>query len=96
MQTLIGAVGDVQTALPADGEPDWAAADVAMAEIQRQFDAWVAATSDPVLLERGEDLRVALADMATRVASRDSWGITGWDLVVVLRAEMVDDLCPST
>ncbi|SDH98146.1 hypothetical protein [Agrococcus jejuensis] len=71
MARIIETTGALDAAVPGDDVNDWATADVVIADIRAQYDAWLAATTDPVLLSAAPALDTAITDAAGVVARRD-------------------------
>ncbi|MGM1030755.1 MAG: hypothetical protein ACQEWM_12930 [Actinomycetota bacterium] len=79
---------EVLDAIPADGQPDWAAADAVVADLSVMRDAFIAQTTSAALAESFRELDQPIADMAEGVASRD-------ELVVTLRSASVAFAAPA-
>lgn len=67
---------EVLDAVPADGEPDWAAADAMVADLPVMRDAFIAQTTSVALAESFRALDQGIADLAEPVAQRDSLMLT--------------------
>ena len=74
--------------MPADGSPDWAAADAVVADLPVMRDAFIASTTSPALAESFRELDGGIADLAEAVAQRD-------DLTVTFRSASVAFAAPA-
>lgn len=88
LAAIVTRSSQVLDAVPADGEPDWAAADAVVAELPAMRDAFIASTTSAALAESFRELDEPIASMAEAVASRD-------DLSVILRSASVALAAPS-
>lgn len=79
---------EVLDAVPAEGEPDWAAADAVVAELPVMRDAFIAQTTSAALAESFRELDEPIAELADGVASRDG-------LTVTLRSALVAFAAPA-
>lgn len=92
---LIEAMAPLDAAFPADGTPsDWATGDVVVADVQSRYDAWIAVTTDPLLVSAAPHLQSEIGELAAVVASRDETqvsflGLSGPVLGVTLAAASV-------
>ena len=86
--TLPAGAAATFSAVPADGETDWAAADAVVAELPVMRDAFIAQTTSVALAESFRELDEPIADMADAVASRD-------DLIVTLSSASVAFAAPA-
>ncbi|GAA1419609.1 hypothetical protein [Agrococcus citreus] len=88
LAAIVTRSSQVLDAVPADGAPDWAAADAVVAELPAMRDAFIASTTSVALAESFRELDEPIASMAEAVASRD-------DLSVILRSASVALAAPG-
>ncbi len=88
LAAIVTRATEVLDAVPADGEPDWAAADAVVADLPVMRDAFIASTTSTALAESFRELDEPIAELADGVASRDG-------LVVTLRSPLVAFAAPA-
>ncbi|MET4100429.1 hypothetical protein ABIB37_002666 [Agrococcus sp. UYP10] len=76
LAAIVTRSSQVLDAVPADGEPDWAAADAVVAELPVMRDAFIAQTTSVALAESFRELDQPIVDMTEAVATRDSLVVT--------------------
>jgi hypothetical protein len=86
LAAIVTRATEVLDAVPADGEPDWAAADAVVADLPVMRDAFIAETTSPALAESFHELDQGIADLTEAVSSRDDLIVTISSAAVALRA----------
>jgi hypothetical protein len=88
LAAIVTRATEVLDALPADGAPDWAAADAVVADLPVMRDAFIGQTTSVALAESFRALDQPIAELSEAVAMRD-------DLVVTLRSPVVAFAAPA-
>lgn|GEM_PF-6972455 len=76
LAAIVTRSSQVLDAVPADGEPDWAAADGVVAELPVMRDAFIGQTTSVALAESFRELDQPIVDLTEAVGTRDSLVVT--------------------
>ncbi|MDR7234865.1 hypothetical protein [Agrococcus sp. BE272] len=86
LAAIVERATEVLDAVPAEGSPDWAAADAVVADLPVMRDAFIAETTSPALAESFRELDQPIADLTEAVASRNDLSVTILSPIVALAA----------